>query len=98
MKPIIVSLVIAIGVTASPAFADDLHTDAGNSKTAVASVMSDEQLAGIIAGSTANYVPSGMGFVIGAIMKFKQHKDNPTGHHVILMEQLNQYGLPRSSD
>lgn len=40
---------------------------------------------------TAGSYIAGLGFTIGAILKFKQHKDNPT--QVPLFEPLSLFGL-----
>src|SRR5437660_7870290 len=68
MRIVLLGLISAGLFYTGYAFADDLGTIAGNITTTFGKVA---QLVTAIA-----YV-GGMGFALGAIMKFKAHKDNP---------------------
>lgn len=64
--------ILGLLIMSDPAFADQVTTFGG-----MAGKITDS-FAGVVKLITAGSYIAGIGFSLGAIMKFKQHKDNPT--------------------
>ncbi len=66
-------VVLCLLIITDPAFAGDTVTTFGGMATKIT-----ESFSGVVKLITAGSYIAGIGFSLGAVMKFKQHKDNPT--------------------
>jgi intracellular multiplication protein IcmD len=76
-KNLLCIVFLGLVVVAQSAFAEGVSTAAVTTVTGLSSKLSGT-FAGVVQLVTATSYVAGIGFSLGAIMKFKQHKDNPT--------------------